>query len=129
MDRVEVLTDVYREWGRGNYRAGLELYDPELTLEIHSPIPEAGVYEGLTGLRRYMNEFLGTWEDYEIRAEDIQEEGDTVVVSVHHGGRASGAPVEADFVTAWTFDGDRVVRLDSAQDRETALAAARKSGA
>ena len=129
MGRVEVLKDVYREWGRGNYRAGIELYDPELTLEVHSPIPEAGVYEGVAALQRYMKDFLGTWQDYEIRADDIAEEGDIVLVHVHHGGRASGVPVEADFVTAWTFDGDRVVRQDSAQDPETALAAARASGA
>jgi len=129
MDRVEVLRDVYREWARGNYRAGLELFDPDVTLEIHSPIPEAGAYEGKTGLRRYMSGFLGTWQDYEIRGTDFEEEGDTVLVQVHHGGRASGVWVEADFVTGWTFDGDRVVRLDTAQDREAALAGARASGA
>jgi ketosteroid isomerase-like protein len=129
MDRVEVLRDIYAEWGRGNYRAGLELYDREMTLEVHSPIPEAGVYEGLTGLQRYMKGFLGTWEDYEIRADVFEEAGETVVVHIHHGGRASGVWVEADFVTAWTFDGDRVVRLDTAQDGATALAAARASGA
>ena len=128
MNRVEVLRGVYREWSRGNYRAGLELYDPDLVFEVHSPIPEAGIYEGLEGLQRYLGDFLGTWQEYEIRAVDFKDEGDTVVVQVHHGGRAGGVWVETDFATAWTFDGDRVVRLDSAQDPKTALAAARESG-
>ena len=59
MDRVEVLRGVYGEWASGNYRAGLELYDPDMTLEVHSPIPDAEVYEGLAGLQRYMRHFLG----------------------------------------------------------------------
>jgi ketosteroid isomerase-like protein len=60
MDRLAAIRDIYREWERGNYRAGLELYDPGMTLEVHNPIPDAGVYEGVAGLQRYMRGFLST---------------------------------------------------------------------
>jgi ketosteroid isomerase-like protein len=112
MDRVSVLEDVYRRWGEGDFRAGFELYDPGMTLEIHNPIPDAGVYEGIEGLQRYMRGFLDTWEEYEIRAEAVEVDGDRVVVRVHHGGRASGAWAEMNYFQIWTFDGDRVVRMD-----------------
>jgi ketosteroid isomerase-like protein len=125
VDTLAAVREVYEEWGRGNYRAGLELYDPAMTLVVHNPIPDAGTYEGLEGLQSYMRRFLDTWEDYKIEATEIEPEGDQVVVEVHHGGRASEAWVEMDYVTVWTFSGDRVVRVDIGQDRETPLAAAR----
>jgi ketosteroid isomerase-like protein len=129
MNALEVVKDVYGEWERGNYRAGLELYDPGLKVEIHSPIPEAGVYEGLDGLQRYLRNFLGTWEEYEMRMVGIEQESGRVVVQIHHGGRASGAWVETDYFAVWSFRGDRAVRIDFAQDQDTALAAARGVGA
>jgi len=120
-DPAGTLRAVYGEWQRGNYRAGLELYDPEMTLEVHNPIPDAGVYDRLEGLQNYMRRFLETWEDYEIRAVDIERHGDAVLVEVHHSGTAGGARVAMTYFTLWTFAGDRVIRVDVTQDPETAL--------
>ena len=125
MDRVEAIEHVYRRWAEGNYRAGLELYDPGMTLEIHNPIPDAGIYEGVDGLQRYMRRFLETWDEYEIRADGIEAEGDSVIVNVHHAGTASGAAVEMNYFQVWTFDGDRVVRVDIGADREITPRASR----
>jgi ketosteroid isomerase-like protein len=124
VDLVPTVRAVYDEWERGNYRAGLELFDPKVHFEVHIPIPEAGVYTGVGEMQGYMREFLGSWTDYEIHARSIEQVGTSVIVHVFHKGRASGAPVDAYFFSIWTFDGDRVVRVDNAQDRETGLAAA-----
>jgi ketosteroid isomerase-like protein len=123
VDKLGAIRDVYREWQRGNYRAGLELYDPGMTLEVHNPIPDAGVYEGLEGLQRYMRRFLSTWDDYETQGLEFELEGDRVVVHVHHGGlgRASGVRTEMTYFTVWTFEEDRVMRVDIVRDRESAL--------
>jgi ketosteroid isomerase-like protein len=128
VSHVDTVRRVYDEWARGNYRAGLELYDPEMTLEVHSPIPDAAVFEGLDGLQRYLRQFLETWHDYDIRGIEYAEHGTAVVVKVHHQGTASGAVVGNHFYTAWTFDGDRVVRMDHAYDAATALAGASQVG-
>jgi len=127
VSRLGELRVVYREWERGNYRAGLELYDPGMTLEVHNPIPDAGVYEGLAGLQRYMRRFLATWDEYEIKALGSSAEGDHVVVHVHHGGfgRASGVRAEMSYFAVWTFLDDRVIRVDIGQDQEVAMQAAR----
>ena len=128
MSRVEAVTQIYEEWERGNFRAGRELYADEMTLQVHNPIPDAGVYDTVEGLQRYMRRFLETWEDYEIRAVDVAEDGDQVVVLVHHGGRARGAWTESDFTAVWTFEGERVTRMDiGGDDREGLLRAARES--
>jgi ketosteroid isomerase-like protein len=125
VSRADTIQGVYDEWSRGNLRAGAELYDTQMTLEVHVPIPDAAVFEGRDGLQRYMRGFLETWQEYEVRAVEIREEGDTVLVRVHHRGQASGLPVENNYYQAWTFAGDRVIRMDIAYDPETALAGAR----
>jgi ketosteroid isomerase-like protein len=131
VNTLATVRAVYSEWERGNHRAGLELYDPGVTLEVHNPIPDAGVYEGLDGLQRYMRRFLATWDEYEIRAVDFQPAGDRIIVEVHHAGlgRASGVRTEMSYFTVWSFVDDRVVRVDIAHDEEVAAQAARVSAA
>lgn len=128
VNRLSALQAVYREWEREDYRAGFELYDAGLTLEVHNPIPDAGVYEGLAGLQTYMRRFLDTWDEYEIRPLSFEEEGDRVVVHVHHAGlgRVSGARAKMSYFTVWTFRDNRVVRVDIARSvQEVAVQAAR----
>lgn len=125
MNRVAALEQVYREWKDGNYRAGFELYDEDMVLQVHNPIPDAGIYDGIAGMQRYMRRFLETWDEYEIRADEIEAEGDSVIVNVHHAGSASGAAVEMNYFQVWTFQGDRVVRVDIGADREITPRASR----
>lgn len=125
MSHLDAIRSVYEQWTRGDLKAGIELYEPDMTLEVHTPIPDAAVFEGRDGLQRYMRHFLETWQDYEIRGVEFSVHDNTVLVRVHHRGLASGLPVENHYYQAWTFDGDRVVRMDIAYDPETALAGAR----
>ena len=101
MDRLGAIRDVYREWQRGNYRAGLELYDPGMTLEVHNPIPDAGVYEGLEGLQRYMRRFLSTWDDYETQGLEFELSGP--------GGAFAFLDTLCGYVVACQKSGERVL--------------------
>lgn len=118
IDRVQTVRDIYREWERGNYRVGLELYEPDITLEVHSPIPDAGVYPGLEGLQSYMRDFLSNFVEYSMKALNVEERGDQVVVQIRHGGvgPGSGPRTEMEYFAIWTFDGDRVIKLDIAAE-------------
>ena len=69
-----------------------------------------------------MREFLDSWTDYEIAAEEILEAGDSVLVeSAERGmGRESGTPVETIRFAVWTFRGRRVIRFEYFRDRDDA---------
>ena len=126
-ERIEAVRRVYREWAKGNFRAGPELYDPNLVLVQPPDLPESGVYLGMEGVRRYMEAFLDAWERITIEVEDIIETGDTLVAQVVQRavGKESGIePTELEYFQVWTFRGDRVIRLDVLRDRAEALAAA-----
>jgi ketosteroid isomerase-like protein len=125
-ENVETVRRIYDEWGRGNFRAGVELFDPEIELVLRRDFPDAGTYRGLDGVGDYMRDFLATWDDASIKGEEFIEVGDNVVAGVHQAatGKESGIPVEMRYFHVWTFRGDSIVRLERIFERSDALDAA-----
>ena len=125
-ENVEAVRRIYEEWGRGNFREGVELYDPDIVLVQSSEFPESGTYLGPDGVRRYMTTFLDAWERLTIEARELIDAGDSVVANVLQRavGKESGAvPAEIDYFQIWTFRGGKVIRLETIRERETALRA------
>jgi ketosteroid isomerase-like protein len=126
-ENVEAVKAVYEEWGRGNFRAGVDLYDPQVLLVLDPQFPESGTYLGADGIARYMRTFLEAWEKLTVEAEEFLEAGESVIVTVVQGGmgRSSGAtPADLRYFQVWTFRAGRVIRLDVLRDRSDALEAA-----
>jgi ketosteroid isomerase-like protein len=125
-ENVEALRAVYEEWGNGNFRAGVDLYDPDVVFVQGAGFPESGAYHGREGIREYMRTFLETWTRLSIEADDFLEAGDTVVAEViqRGAGRESAAPGEFRYFHVWSFRGRKVIRLEAIRDRADALEAA-----
>jgi ketosteroid isomerase-like protein len=131
-ENVETVRRVYEQWGRGNFRAGTEVYDPNVLLVLR---PEFGVasgrYRGPEEVATYMrDEFLSEWQGAVIAGEEFLEAGDSVVVQVHQRatGRESGTPVEMRYFQVWSFRGRSVIRIESILKRADALEAVGLSG-
>src|SRR5262245_40598287 len=124
--RVETVRRIYERWGRGDFRAGVELYDPQVLLVLRSPFPEAGTYLGAAEIRKYMRDLLANLADLAISGDEFLDAGDSVVVRVEQRGIGpeSGAAVALGYYQVWTFRGDSVIRLESIRERAEALAAA-----
>ena len=117
---------IYDEWGRGNFRAAVELFDPHVLLVLRPEFPDAGVYLGPEEIATYTRrDLLGSWADFAIEAEDFIDVGDSVVVHVHQRGvgLSSGLVTELRYFMVWTFRGDAIIRIESIQGREQALEA------
>ena len=126
-DNTEAVRTVYEQWAKGNFRAGVELYDPEILMVQHPGFPESGSYLGVDGIGRYMRAFLEAWEEVSLSAEELIESGDSVVVAVVHRGTGKGSGVEPHefrYFHVWSFRGGRVIRLDAIRERADALEAA-----
>ena len=124
---VKTVREIYERWGRGDFRAGMELYDPDVRLVLRPEFPDAGVYRGPEEIRRYMrDDFLADFEGAVIVGEEFLDAGDSVVVRVTQRatGAGSGAPVEMRYFQVWTFQGSSVIRIESIREREDALEAA-----
>jgi ketosteroid isomerase-like protein len=124
---VEIVRRIYERWGRGDFRAGTELYDPFVLLVLRPEFPDAGAYCGPDEIRRYMREdFLADLEGTVIVGEEFLDAGDSVVVRVNQQatGAGSGAPVGMRYYQVWSFRGRSVIRIESIRGREEALEAA-----
>jgi ketosteroid isomerase-like protein len=126
-DRVGTVKRIYEGWRQGDFRSGVDLYDPLILLVQGEGFAEPGPYLGTEGVRRYMTTFLEAWERVTIKADRLTEAGDSVLAEVTQRavGRESGAtPAEWTYFQLWTFRADKVIRLDVIRDRDEAIAAA-----
>jgi len=124
-ENVEIVRAVYDEWGKGNFRAGVDLYDPLVLFVAHPNMPEAGHYLGTDGIEGFFRGFLNPWRNLTFAADDLIETQNSVVAAVHQQGigRESGIAVEIRFFHVWTFRGHAVIRLETIPDRAEALEA------
>jgi ketosteroid isomerase-like protein len=130
-ENVEAVRRIYEGWGAGNFRAGVELYDPLILLVLGAGFPERGAYLGLEGVREYMETFMEAWERVTIEAEEILDAGDSVVAKVVQRAVGRGSriePADLEYFQVWSFRGGKVIRLEVIRDRDEALKAAGLSG-
>jgi ketosteroid isomerase-like protein len=126
-ENVEIVRQIYERWGRGDFRAGVEHYDPYILLVLRPEFPDARAYCGPDEIRRYMREdFLADLDGAVIVGEEFLNAGDSVVVRVlqRATGAGSGASVGIGYYQVWTFRGRSVIRIESIRGREEALEAA-----
>jgi ketosteroid isomerase-like protein len=72
------------------------------------------------------NQWLDTWEEHRLDVEEVIEEGDSVVASVHiqARGKASGVAVDVHFYAQMKVRDGKIVYIYDHEDRNDALQAA-----
>ena len=127
-ENVEIVRQTYVEWRRGNMKAGVERFDPEIVFESFMPdASERIVVSGPAEVEAFMREFLRDWRDYRLIGDEYHQAGATrVFVRGRQAavGRESGAAVEDTMYSVWTFRDGKVVHLIFDRDRQRALEAA-----
>ena len=120
-ENVEIVRQIYAEWQRGNMKAGVERFDPEIVFESFMPdASERIVANGAAEVEAFMREFLRDWRDYrKVSETSVFVRGRQTAL-----GRESGATVEDTLFSAWTFRDGKVVHLIFDRDRHSALEAA-----
>ena len=128
-ENVEIVRRGWEAWVRGDLDALLELCDPAVGWDTThmEGWPEDAVYFGRDGVRRFLEEWLGSWEWFESGAEKILEAGgDRVVVICWQQGFGPGSevPVHMDWAQICTLQRGLVCRVEAYSDRAQALEAA-----
>lgn len=122
---VELLRSIYTAWERGDF-SSTEWADSEIEYVVADG-PAPGRWRGLAQLTQVAREFLGTWEQFRVRADEYRElDGERVLVLAYQSGRGktSGldiAQVQAERAHVFHLRGGRVTRLVIYYDRERAL--------
>jgi ketosteroid isomerase-like protein len=119
-ENIERVRGVYAEWAKGNFRAGGELFAPDIA---YQPLVDGGATVGRDAIEGNMREFLAQWSEFRIEAQDFAERGDAVLVTERQyaTGKSSGIETEATIYCVWTFRDGLVTRVRWDTDRAAAL--------
>src|SRR3954464_15912822 len=131
MTAVEQLRAAYEALNRGGINGTVEVLDEHATWVEHSDMPEAGSYSGRETIRDFLLQFLESWDRFEQRIEEVQEEDGCVLLFIQlvAQGRGSGIDVQSRYAHLWSMRDGRGVRVDAFYDRDSALAALRAAHA
>lgn len=124
---VDLLAAAYAEFRRGDISAVLEKVDPGVVTERAAPLPDPVVYHGHEGLLRTLTEWTEDFEDFDLEADGLFDEGDGRIVAriiQRARGRGSGAKVEGEFWFVHETAGGKLLRLTMFADRDQAFALA-----
>ena len=124
---VEIAKRVWEAVERSDTDAIFALFDPDIVWDQSTlPSPTAGIYHGHHGVRQLFQNWLETFETFEMHPETFIDAGQTVVVGIQIGGRgkASGAAVEMRRWNVYRIQNGLVVRIDLFETKAEALEAA-----
>jgi ketosteroid isomerase-like protein len=122
---IQLVREIIEALNRGDVGGMLERMHPDFEWRPLEASPAAGgVYRGHEQVRRYVEDWLGTFDDLRLDLEDPTEVGDRVVAVVrgHGRGRASGLQLENRFCQVWTLRGGAAVAMEEYATRARALA-------
>jgi ketosteroid isomerase-like protein len=118
---VDLIRQLYAAFARGDAGAVLGAFDPEIEWNEAENIAYADrnpyrgpqqVAEGVFG--RLMTE----WDGFSVTPRQFVADAETVVVTGRYGGKykASGLPLDAQFVHVWTIRNGKVVAFQQYAD-------------
>jgi ketosteroid isomerase-like protein len=122
---VQLVHEIVEALNRGDVDGMLERMHPDFEWRPLESSPVAGgVYRGHEQVRRYVDDWLGTFDDLRLDLENPTEVGDRVVAVVrgHGRGRASGVRLDTRFCQVWTVRDGTATGMEEYATREQALA-------
>ena len=124
---VELVREIIEALNRGDVEAMLARMDPAFEWRPIKDSPVLRTYRGHEQVRRYVEDWLSTFEDIRMELEEPVAVGDHVVVVVRSQarGRASRIELHGRFCQVWTLSGDRAARMAEYTTRDEGLAALR----
>jgi ketosteroid isomerase-like protein len=124
---TELVRDILEALNRGDVDGMLARMHAGFEWTPLETSPIARVYRGHEQVRRYVEDWLSTFDGLRLDLEDPTEIADRIVAPVHaHGrGRASGLSLDTRFCQLWTVSGGSATGMREYATREDALAALR----
>jgi ketosteroid isomerase-like protein len=125
-ENVDLVRSILADWERGDWNS-TEWAHPEIEFVLADG-PTPGSWTGVTEMAQVWGDFLSTWEDPRLKAEEFRELDDERVLLLFHRwgrGRMSGLELgqfEAQGATLFHACDGKVTRAVVYFDRDRALA-------
>jgi ketosteroid isomerase-like protein len=124
---VEVVREIVEALNRRDIDGMLARMHPNFEWTPLETSPVARVYRGHEHVRRYVEDWLTTFESVRLDLEEPTQVADRIVAVVRGRGRgrASGLELETRFCQVWTVRGETAVAMEEYATREQGLAVLR----
>jgi ketosteroid isomerase-like protein len=121
---LDLVRSIYAAWERGDY-SGTAWADPEIKFGMADG-PEPFSVTGMTEMAVAFRDFLGTWDDFRVAAQDYRElDDESILVFVHNSGTGKVSRMEigqtAHGANFWVLRDGKVVKFVIYFDRKRAL--------
>ena len=118
----EILRRAVAAWERRDLDA--MVHDVAADAVTYRPHPDGATFHGPQGFLEAVSTWAQEFKDFDATPEEVIElDDDRILVRVRETGigERSGAPIEADFWFAYTFDDSKIVRVGMFPSKEQAL--------
>jgi ketosteroid isomerase-like protein len=125
-DPVELTRQLIDTGNRRDIDAAMSIFAPNVVWES---LDGLGVFDGATAVRRFLEDWLSTYEVFEIEPEEVLDMGGGVAFVVgRQGGRLLGAAGRVEQRSAWamTWEHGLAVHVIAGMDIDKARAAAER---
>jgi ketosteroid isomerase-like protein len=127
-ENVEIVRGGYEAFAGGDIEGVLEIMDPEVEwAPALAPLLGVEPVRGKDALRKFLTEDLASgFEDFEARAESIEDLGNAVLVHTNFAarGRASGVPVSLEAFSLIVLRDGKTISYRDYETKAEALEAA-----
>jgi ketosteroid isomerase-like protein len=125
---VGIVRESWEAWLRGDMDGVLANYAPDVVWDLthFREWPDA-VYEGPSGVRQFLGEWLDVWDDFEVGVDEfrVAPDGRIVALAWQRGrGRHSGLAMDMKWAMITTVRDGQIIYMDNYDDRRKALEAA-----
>jgi ketosteroid isomerase-like protein len=121
------IVELARQATDGSAAGFFDLLDVHVVCDNRGfPLPDGRpVTIGREAVTRQYVRWWGTFDRYSVRAEEIIDAGDSVVVVIEERGRGKGSqiPFDARHTQVWTFRKRTITHIEMFRDRSAALEA------
>jgi ketosteroid isomerase-like protein len=113
-ENVEVVRRMLQAFADGGPDAMAEFWDPDIDWRAaEGAIDDVGEMHGPVAVRRYVQDWIDTFDDFSVAVEDLRDLGDDRVLAIQRlNGRAklSGTEIDLRYAVVTTVRDGKVVR-------------------
>jgi ketosteroid isomerase-like protein len=120
---LDIVRSIYADWERGDFSSAAWA-DAEIEF-VSVGGPDPGTWTGVAAMAETNREFLGTWRDWRIQAQEFRELDDGRVLALTRRagrGKTSGLELGEPSANLFCVRGGKVARLVFYWERARALA-------
>jgi uncharacterized protein len=127
-ENVEVVRRMLQAFSDGGLDAMAEFWDPDIDWRAaEGAIDDVGEMHGPVAVRRYIQDWIDTFDDFSVVVEELRDVGDDRVLAIQRlSGRAklSGTETDLRYAVVYTVRDGKIVQGREYMNKQQALEAA-----